>query len=75
MAIAGGATTAYFCSIEDGKLMVHRTTCLRSYCDDPQGAIELLCSGLKATVAGSDMVEVRALWSKQERSQSQGINV
>lgn len=55
MAVAGGATTAYFVWLRDGKVACERTTCLSSECDAPADAVELVKRNEKATVMGSDM--------------------
>ena len=55
MAVAGGATTAYFVWLRDGKVACDKTTCLSSECDQPLDAIEMVKRGDKATVQGSDM--------------------
>jgi hypothetical protein len=61
MAIAGGATTAYKCKLENGSLVVAPTTKLRSECKSPQEALPLLTAGEEVTVAGSDMHELRLM--------------
>ena len=55
MAVAGGATTAYFVWLRDGKVACEKTTCLSTECDKPQTAIEIVKRNETATVMGSDM--------------------
>jgi len=65
MAIAGGATTAYRCQVNDGQLTVTQTTMLRSLCASTSAALALLASGERVTVAGSDMAELRRMLDEQ----------
>lgn len=59
MAVAGGATSAYKCQVQDGELVIRSATALRSECVEPEEAIPLLGRGEWVTVAGSDMAELR----------------
>lgn len=60
MAIAGGATTAYLCRLEDGELQVSRTTTLRTRCASVADAVRWMGEGQHVVVAGSDMAALRA---------------
>ena len=64
MAVAGGATTAYRCWIQDDFLQVARTTTLRTECTSVEDALLPLGRGEVVTVAGSDMAALRAALSK-----------
>ena len=59
MAIAGNAVHAYRCFLEDGRLRMIPTSMLRDMCEAPDVAILMIRSGLVATVAGSDVDQVR----------------
>lgn len=59
MAVAGGATTAYRCWVQDDFLQVARTTTLRTQCVDVKDALLPLSRGEVVTVAGSDMAALR----------------
>lgn len=59
MAVAGGATSAYRCQVQDGELVIVPTTSMRSECASPEEAIPRLGQGEWVTVAGSDMAEIR----------------
>lgn len=60
MAIAGGATSAYICSMDkEGKLMTQPTTTQRSLCVTVDKAIERIKAGERVTVAGGDVTELR----------------
>ena len=65
MAIAGNAVHAYRCFLEDGKLRMIPTSMLRDMCEAPDVAILMIRSGLVATVAGSDVDEVRRMVTKE----------
>lgn len=60
MAVAGGATTAYFVWLRDGKVACEKTTCLSSNCIKPDEAFAKVQRGERATVMGSDMT---AFWA------------
>ena len=66
MAIAGNAVHAYRCFLEEGKLRMIPTSMLRDMCEAPDVAILMIRSGLAATVAGSDVDEVRRMVTKEE---------
>ena len=66
MAIAGSVVHAYRCFLEDGKLRMIPTSMLRDMCEAPDIAILMIRSGLVATVAGSDVDEVRRMVTKEE---------
>jgi hypothetical protein len=59
MAVAGSATTAYKCRIEDDRLTTEPTTTLRSECARVADAQEQLNAGNQVTVAASDMEALR----------------
>ena len=59
MAVAGGATSAYKCQVQDGELVIRSATALRNECSSPEEAIPRLGRGEWVTVAGSDMAELR----------------
>ena len=61
MAVAGGATTAFECRVVDGELLIRARTVLRSLCVSPVEAVATLATGSAVTVAGSDMVTLRAM--------------
>lgn len=65
MAVAGGACTAYRCRLADGELITKTTSALRTYCATPDDALERLGRGESVTVAGSDMVTLRAMLAAQ----------
>ena len=65
MAVSGGATTAYYVSLKDGRLKVASTSCLRSYCADPADAVPLIEAGQRVVVAGGDMTELYELLAKK----------
>lgn len=65
MAIAGNAVHAYRCFLEDGKLRMIPTSMLRDMCEAPDVAILMIRSGLVATVAGSDVDQVRMQVTKE----------
>ena len=65
MAIAGNAVHAYRCFLEDGKLRMIPTSMLRDMCEAPDVAILMIRSGLVATVAGSDVDQVRMAVTKE----------
>lgn len=52
MAVAGGATTAYFVVVK-----ANQTTTLRELCADPADAVAAVRRGERVTVQGSDMPE------------------
>lgn len=59
MAVAGGATSAYRCSVMDDRLYCSPTTTLRSQCVAVAEAIEQMAQGETVVVAGSDMPALR----------------
>lgn len=63
MAVAGGACTAYRCRLADGsgQMVTKTTSALRTYCATPDDALQRLRRGESVTVAGSDMVTLRAM--------------
>ena len=65
MAVAGSVVHAYRCFLEDGKLRMIPTSMLRDMCEAPDIAILMIRSGLVATVAGSDVDEVRRMVTKE----------
>ena len=65
MAIAGNAVHAYRCWLEEGRLRMIPTSMLRDMCEAPDIAILMIRSGLVATVAGSDVDEVRRMVTKE----------
>ena len=65
MAVAGSVVHAYRCWLEDGKLRMIPTSMLRDMCEAPDVAILMIRSGLVATVAGSDVDEVRRMVTKE----------
>lgn len=66
MAVAGGATAAYRCTLVGGKLQQVPTSTLRSECLKPEAALVALLSGEAAIVAGTDMFALRGLWEAQK---------
>lgn len=69
MAIAGGATTAYWVSIVSGKVRIVRTTAASSICVKPAQAVTAALDGETVTVAGADM------WALQQAFAARGIEV
>ena len=67
MAVAGNAVHAYRCWLEEGKLRMIPTSMLRDMCEAPDVAILMIRSGLVATVAGSDVDEVRRMVTKEAK--------
>ena len=65
MAIAGSVVHAYRCWLEDGKLRMIPTSMLRDMCEAPDIAILMIRYGLVATVAGSDVDQVRMAVTKE----------
>ena len=65
MAIAGSVVHAYRCWLEDGKLRMIPTSMLRDMCEQSEIAILMIRSGLVATVAGSDVDQVRMAVSRE----------
>jgi hypothetical protein len=65
MAVAGSVVHAYRCWLEEGKLRMIPTSMLRDMCEAPDVAILMIRSGLVATVAGSDVDEVRRMVTKE----------
>ncbi len=65
MAVAGSVVHAYRCWLEDGKLRMIPTSMLRDMCEAPDVAILMIRSGLVATVAGSDVDQVRMAVTKE----------
>lgn len=62
MAVAGGATTAYRCTLVDGELQMGTSRMVSGdICIKPQDAVPVLLSGESVIVAGVDMVKLRAL--------------
>ncbi len=65
MAVAGSVVHAYRCWLEEGKLRMIPTSMLRDMCEAPDVAILMIRSGLVATVAGSDVDQVRMAVTKE----------
>ena len=65
MAVAGSVVHAYRCWLEEGKLRMIPTSMLRDMCEAPDVAILMIRSGLAATVAGSDVDQVRMQVTKE----------
>ncbi len=65
MAVAGSVVHAYRCWLEEGKLRMIPTSMLRDMCEAPDVAILMIRSGLVATVAGSDVDQVRMQVTKE----------
>jgi hypothetical protein len=62
MAIAGGATSAYLCSLDrNNKFDMRSTTTLRTNCFPVDYAVSEIVNRKLVLVAGSDVVEVRRL--------------
>lgn len=59
MAMAGGATTAYYCQIVGAELRTTSTTRLRSECATVDDALQRLAAGERVVVAGSDVAALR----------------
>ena len=59
MAVAGSVVHAFRCWLEEGRLRMIPTSMLRDMCEAPDVAILMIRSGLAATVAGSDVDQVR----------------
>lgn len=66
MAVAGSVVHAFRCWLEEGRLRMIPTSMLRDMCEAPDIAILMIRSGLVATVAGSDVDEVRRMVTKEE---------
>ncbi len=60
MAVAGGACSAYRCSVMEDRLYCASTTTLRSLCVGVADAVERLGRGETVIVQGSDMQALRA---------------
>ena len=69
MAIAGGATTAYKCSLQNGKLRIDHTTAAGSICVAVADAVPAILGSATVIVAGSDM------WQLQCAFRDQGIEI
>lgn len=67
MAIAGSATAAYRCQVNEYRLAATPTTALRSECANVSAAVEILSRGEACTVAGFDMAQL------QQRLAGQGV--
>jgi len=65
MAVAGGACSAYRVWLDDVRLCMCQTTTMRDLCDKPDAAIRLIKDGKVATVAGSDVDQVRMAVSRE----------
>ena len=65
MAVAGSVVHAYRCWLEEGRLKMQPTSMLRDMCEAPDVAILMIRSGLVATVAGSDVDQVRMQVTKE----------
>ena len=65
MAVAGSVVHAFRCWLEEGRLRMIPTSMLRDMCEAPDIAILMIRSGLAATVAGSDVDEVRRMVTKE----------
>jgi len=65
MAVAGSVVHAYRCWLEEGRLRMIPTSMLRDMCEAPDVAILMIRSGLAATVAGSDVDQVRMAVTKE----------
>ena len=59
MAVAGGATSAYRCQVQDGELVMRSLMVARSVCVAPAETVDKLGQGEWVTVAGSDMESLR----------------
>lgn len=59
MAVSGGATTAYQCTVQEYRLVTTATTRLRTDCATVSDAQERLSRGESVVVAGSDMEQLR----------------
>lgn len=65
MAVAGSVVHAFRCWLEEGRLRMIPTSMLRDMCEAPDVAILMIRSGLAATVAGSDVDQVRMQVTKE----------
>ena len=65
MAVAGSVVHAFRCWLEEGRLRMIPTSMLRDMCEAPDIAILMIRSGLAATVAGSDVDQVRMAVTKE----------
>ena len=65
MAVAGSVVHAFRCWLEEGRLRMIPTSMLRDMCEAPDIAILMSRSGLVATVAGSDVDQVRMAVTKE----------
>ena len=65
MAVAGSVVHAFRCWLEEGRLRMIPTSMLRDMCEAPDIAILMIRSGLAATVAGSDVDQVRMQVTKE----------
>ena len=65
MAVAGSVVHAFRCWLEEGRLRMIPTSMLRDMCEAPDVAILMIRSGLVATVAGSDVDQVRMAVTKE----------
>ena len=69
MAIAGGATTAYYIWVgSDGALHANSTTTLRKLCHDISNITETVAklnSGERLLIAGGDIMAVRKAWGER----------
>lgn len=68
MAVAGGATTAYFVRLIGSEPSIARTTILANLCNPPAEAIAIIHRGETATVQGSDMPEFWRMWREAPAS-------
>lgn len=67
MAIGGGATTAYWCKAEGGKLVKTSTSASWSVCVSPQEALPRILAGETVRVASADVIELNGLWANREK--------
>lgn len=60
MAVAGGMTSAYRCSVQDNALIAAPTSYPSKDCANIEAALEILGRGETCIVAGPDMAALRA---------------
>lgn len=68
MAVSGSATSAYKVWVYEGETRLYTvpTTTLSTLCTPPHVAVGMIADGVGATVAGSDMAELRRLWDERQ---------
>jgi hypothetical protein len=59
MAVAGGATTAFWFTLRGDDLKIEKTTVLRDLCDSVEDGLDKVKLGQRVTISGDDAVRFR----------------